>query len=432
MKIHSLAIIVCLFLVLTSPLSGEEPPTPSLPDKNSSELKINQTEFTQESSRIRNKLNLIAETLQALSARMRQTNEQHSANGISALIKNVIALQQKSNPADFINEFLSSSDNALRWDACLKAGKFYLSVLDEIFGMSGSNKPANPAIPLPASLIEETPEILQVLFLTRIAAEYEIREAGLHISLMAQPKVGQLKQWQMLFLAFQKDDRSNLKKMNLEVTKAGIPPRLFAAKLISPVRDANPEAAAMIVEGMGIVDPAGSIWKPQEIPEMNPDFIRVLACDREAMGEFTNSDFSNLFPRFVLCRGKGNPSFPEAFAHHVTAKSIDEVKTNPPADFAPSTGQPQLRLPQNDLPWETPRYEVKIDKNKTNQTPDQNSVGTHNIVIAAPPIDNIPVGWIRCECPDDHPNAGRLINGIRWHAPVLTCPNPDIKRWEVK
>jgi hypothetical protein len=432
MRNHFPIKIVCLFLFLTSPLSGEKSPSLALSQQKSSGFKIDQNEFTQESSRLRNQLSLIAETLQTLAARIRQANEQQPANTFSTLIQKVIALHQKSNPAGMINEFLNSSENALRWEACLKVGKFHLSALDEILGFTTPNKSANPSIQLPVSLIEETPEILQVMFLTRIAAEYELRESRLQIYLMAPPNMEQLKRWQMLYLAFQKDDRNNLIKMNLEVTKAGIAPRFFATKLIALVRDSNPGAAALIIEGMGVVDPTGSIWNLQEIPKLNPDFLKALACERKALDEFAITDFTDPFPRFASCRGTGNLPYPEAFAHPLTAKSIDAIKSNPPPEIEPTAGQTPLRLPQNDLPWEPPHYEVKIDKDKTNQPPDQNKIGSHTLLAAPPPSDNIPVGWIRCECPDDHPNAGKLINGIRWHAPVLHCPNPDLKRWEVK
>src|SRR5262249_38153450 len=34
----------------------------------------------------------------------------------------------------------------------------------------------------------------------------------------------------------------------------------------------------------------------------------------------------------------------------------------------------------------------------------------------------IPDGWIRCMCPADHPNAGLLFDGVRYHTPLLRCP----------
>jgi hypothetical protein len=33
----------------------------------------------------------------------------------------------------------------------------------------------------------------------------------------------------------------------------------------------------------------------------------------------------------------------------------------------------------------------------------------------------IPAGWVPCECPATHPNAGLLIDGQRWHTSALNC-----------
>jgi hypothetical protein len=33
----------------------------------------------------------------------------------------------------------------------------------------------------------------------------------------------------------------------------------------------------------------------------------------------------------------------------------------------------------------------------------------------------IPPGWVPCQCPGRHPNAGLLIDGQRWHTPAIDC-----------
>jgi hypothetical protein len=33
----------------------------------------------------------------------------------------------------------------------------------------------------------------------------------------------------------------------------------------------------------------------------------------------------------------------------------------------------------------------------------------------------IPAGWVPCQCPGRHPNAGLLIEGQRWHTPAIDC-----------
>ena len=38
---------------------------------------------------------------------------------------------------------------------------------------------------------------------------------------------------------------------------------------------------------------------------------------------------------------------------------------------------------------------------------------------SSPPI---PPGWVPCTCPADHPNAGILVGGTRYHTPLLKCP----------
>lgn len=37
--------------------------------------------------------------------------------------------------------------------------------------------------------------------------------------------------------------------------------------------------------------------------------------------------------------------------------------------------------------------------------------------------DTVPPGWQVCNCPADHANVGRIINGQRYHAPGPMCPN---------
>jgi hypothetical protein len=55
--------------------------------------------------------------------------------------------------------------------------------------------------------------------------------------------------------------------------------------------------------------------------------------------------------------------------------------------------------------------------------------GVSNTPVKRP---KIPSWWIRCACPSDHPDAGIVFEGVRWHAPVLQCPNPELRRLEVK
>ena len=39
----------------------------------------------------------------------------------------------------------------------------------------------------------------------------------------------------------------------------------------------------------------------------------------------------------------------------------------------------------------------------------------------APSKPYIPAGWVPCQCPDRHPHAGLLVDGNRFHTPLLTC-----------
>jgi hypothetical protein len=132
------------------------------------------------------------------------------------------------------------------------------------------------------------------------------------------------------------------------------------------------------------------------------------------------------------CRKYADGSYILAFAARRAdqAKSIDLVGKSQSSvgGFPQDLGV--LRPPKEDLA----RVPLSPDKEDTKAGAEQRpgeSTGT-SFTYSARPQPKIPSWWIRCECPDDHPDAGMVVDGVRWHAPVLRCPNPELKRWDLK
>ena len=283
-----------------------------------------------------------------------------------------------------------------------------------------------------SSIADESPEAVQLVFLARMLTELELRYSELQSQLMTNPDVKQQELWRKLREALQNDDRTYLAKLNALLTKTGVSPRQFAARVISDVQKTRHTAAAAVVKGMGIVDPDRDIWRLTEIPGINPDFIRALECDSRAMKDFFATASNAAFLQACRCWKYDDGSYMLAF----TAKPADQVKS------IDRVGKGQLTL--GGLPLDSGTLRLPKDLTREPLNPDNGDTKagaehrqgesentTFGVTNSTPPRVKIPSWWIRCECPDDHPDADMVVDGVRWHAPVLHCPNPELRLREL-
>jgi len=347
----------------------------------------------------------------------------------SKQIPRVHELLKEFSTSRTIKDFFDSSRSDSRWESCLKTAKLYRSLLEQILEMSKEYLPGPVKTQSAPSIADEFPEAVQLVFLTRMMTELELRYSEFQLGLMTNPDAKQQELWRRLHEALQNDDRNYLEKLNVLLAKTGVSAQHFAAIVISDAQKTSPTAVTAVVEGMGIANPEGNIWRLAEIPGINPDFIQALECDRREMKHFFESGSNAAFIQLSNCRKQADGATILAFA----VKSAERSK---PADLAAGSqqnvgGLPEgphtLRLPPGSLA-RGPLTPEKGADNRQGESQDS----TFGTTYTAPPQTKIPSWWIECRCPDDHPNAGMVVNGVRWHAPVLQCPNPELRRLESK
>ncbi len=90
----------------------------------------------------------------------------------------------------------------------------------------------------------------------------------------------------------------------------------------------------------------------------------------------------------------------------------------------PSSSLPRLRQTLQDLKQQLnssgqdlqqAQNELQLEEQKDRAA--QSSAQGFAVQITIP----IPPGWVPCECPDQHPNAGIFVNGVQYHTPFLHC-----------
>jgi len=285
-----------------------------------------------------------------------------------------------------------------------------------------------------SSLADESPEAFQLVFLARMMAELEFRYSELKSQLVIDPDHKQQDLWRKLREALLNDDRAYLKKLNSLLTQTGASPSHFAAIIVSDVQKTSLPGAAAVVEAMGIVNPEAGFWRLADITGINPDFIQALECDSSATTEFLATGSPAVFVQSCSCRKHADGSYILAFAEKRDdrAKSADLVgKTQSDAGGHPPDKDP-FHLSGDEITRQLLKLKTEDTKAGADQPQGDSKGTTFSVNYPAVPKQKIPSWWIRCECPDDHPDAGIVVDGVRWHAPVLHCPDPEIKRWQVK
>ncbi|PYV85938.1 MAG: hypothetical protein DMG05_21510 [Acidobacteria bacterium] len=422
-----------LMAVLPSQGNGQTPRQSPLPLAQPLTVASNSEELKRELLRIQMEMSQTARDMDAIDARMMQGIANKDLSGTSKIIPKVHELLKDHNTGTTIKVFLDSPRSDLKWESCLKTGKLYMGLLEKIFAMSKERRPGDEKTLTASSVADQSPEAVQLVFLARMMTELELRYAELQSQLMTNPDVKQQELWRKLRQALQNDDRTYLDKLNALLAEARVSPPQFAAKVISDAQKTSQTAATSVVEGMEIVNSEGDTWRLAEIPGINPDFIRALECDRRAMKDFVATASHASFVQAGSCRKYADGSDILAFA----AKRADPTKSTNVVGKAQLTlgGLPldsgALHLPKEN----STREPLNPDKGDTESAAEHRQGESENTTFGATnsavPRPKIPSWWIRCECPDDHPNAGMVVDGVRWHAPVLQCPNPELRLREL-
>jgi len=182
---------------------------------------------------------------------------------------------------------------------------------------------------------------------------------------------------------------------------------------------------------MSLLSPGGDVWKLSEVPGINPAFLRALECERQSIKSVMTAGSKPSFFQALDCRRSPDGSPIQAFAGpEIRRIQPEETHLNSPVsrpNEAPH-GRNIFRLPTVKELQDLQSQDSNVDTPTT--TPSQPpTFGVSNTPVKRP---KIPSWWIRCACPSDHPDAGLVVDGVRWHAPVLQCPNPELRRLEVK
>jgi hypothetical protein len=434
MTVRPSIFFICSILITALPSLGQDQLTHQSHLAAPLTALSNNDDLKKELLRIQMEVSQIAQDIDAIDAQMMQGIANRASSGTSKVVPKVHEQLHGHNPDRTIRVFFDSPRSDIQWELCLKTSKLYTNLFDKVFEMNNEHRAGDEETRRSSSIADESPEAVQLLFLTRMMAELEFRYARLQSQLMTDPDNKRHELWRRLREALQNDDRAYLEKLKSLLTRTGVSPRLFAEKVVSDVQKTSHTAAAAVVEAMGIVNPEEDIWRLADIKGINPDFIQALGCDNRAMKDFLATGSQVAFIQACNCRKYANGSYILALAEN----RADQAK---PTDLVGNTqsnvgGLPQdpfsFHLPGVDPTRELPNPKTGDTKAGAMQSSGQSKGTTFSLNFPSGPKPKIPSWWIKCECPDDHPDAGMVVDGVRWHAPVLHCPNPEIKLRQMK
>jgi len=390
---------------------------------------VSSEELKDELPAVQLEMTQIAQAIEAMDARMVSA----AASGTSKTALEVHELLKSQSVGGTVTIFLNSRSHDARWESALKTGKLYTSLFDKIFEMNKSPVSGSDKIQGISSVTHGFPEAFQLVFLTRRLAELELRCAELQSRSMPNSDLKQLDLWHKLREALQNDDQTYLVKLKGLLIRTSVSPHQLAVEIITEIRKTTPTLATSLVEGLAIADSEGNTWNLAEVQGINPDFIGAIECDRRAMKNYLAAGSAAALGQVYACRKYVDGSEILAFA----AKGSDVAKSSGPVRNAPLTldGRPldaaTLSLPKEDLTRQQPAPDKTDPKAAVEHGQDDTENKTFGVTNVATPRQKIPSWWIRCACPDDHPNAGMVVDGVRWHAPVLQCPNPELRLREL-
>ncbi|HEU0007248.1 MAG TPA: hypothetical protein VFS12_14790, partial [Terriglobia bacterium] len=380
--------------------------------------------------RIQTELRQIAEDINAVGARMLQESVNGSYQTVSMAPK-IQELLKNDDPAMLIRDFFHSSRDRLLWESCLKSGKLYRNLAAEIFVARRTRTPESGQATGRPAFSDEFAQTAQLVFLSRMIPELELQYREFQSQAKTIPEATRPELWHRLWEALRHDDQLLLGKLTALLSSAGDSPYQFAVRVLSQAQKTSPSAAATIVQSMTILSPARDVWKLADVPGINPDFLSALECEKRVMNGAPKADSSGAFLEAFSCRTSPDGSSVQAFAGPRThpGQSVEGKSKTPlsgPNEIPRS--QDIFRLPTEKELQDLQNQDSKVDTVPTSPT-QAPGFGVSNTPVKRP---KIPSWWIRCACPSDHPDAGIVFEGVRWHAPVLQCPNPELRRLEVK
>jgi len=419
MSVRTATTLLNAFLALASvglSQAGQQPLPTAVESSNDSSPKAFQ--------RIQIELKQAAEDIATLDASMSQQSRNGGSPTVSTASR-IRELLKNDDPAMLIREFLDATQDRLRFESCLKSGKLYRNLASEIFR---THLPEAGQATGKPTLGDEFAQTTQLLFLSRMIPEWELQYGELQSQTKAVPDAKQAELWQRLREALHHDDQLLLAKLSAFLASAGESPNRFAVRVLSQAHKTSPWAAGTIVESMAILNAAGDVWKLAEIPGVNPAFLSALECEKRAMNSVPVAGSQAALRQSLNCRASADGSLVQAFAAHPPQPIESTSKAPPSGPNENPYSRDIFRLPTEKELKDLQGQDSTVDTAPT--SPSQPSgFGVSNTPVKRP---KIPSWWIRCACPSDHPDAGIVFEGVRWHAPVLQCPNPELRRLEVK
>jgi len=377
--------------------------------------------------RIQMELKQIAEDINTVDAMMLQESHNGRDQTVTTAPR-IHELLKNDDPATLIQDFLRAPQDRLRFESCLKSGKLYRNLAAEIFAIRKTPTLESGRATGQPTLGHEFAQMAQLFFLSRMIPELELQYGEFQSRTNAVPDAERAELWQRLREALRHDDRLLLAKVSAFLASAGESPNRFAVSVLSQAQKTSPFAAATIVESMAILNAAGDMWKLTEIPGINPVFLSALECEKREMNSVPVAGFQAALLQAFNCRASADGSSVQAFTAHPPQPVETTSKSPPSGPNEIPLGRDIFRLPTEKELQDLQNQDSKGDTLPT--APSQpTGFGVSNTPVKRP---KIPSWWIRCACPSDHPDAGIVFEGVRWHAPVLQCPNPELRRLEVK
>ena len=428
MNVRISTIYLSAFFALV-PLKPSEDPNqrqwPSPPETTSHES--NSDSLSKVLLKIQAELKQIAEDINTIDAKLLQSR--NGGNQATPISSKVHELLKSDDPATFTSNFPHSSQDRLLWESCLRSGRLYTNLAAEVFVSQKTRPPESGQQTGQLILGDEFDQTAQLVFLSRMIPELGILYG--EVQSQAIPNTEPAEPWHKLREALRHDDQLWLEKLIEALSSAGQSPHQFATRVLSEAQKTSPSAASTIAESMWLLDPGGDVWKLSEVREINPAFLRALECETQLMKSARTAGSQTGFLHAFDCRRSADGSSLQAFTGPDTHPVQPGEKRSNSAVSRPNEspqGRDIFRLPTAKELQDLQSQDSNVDTPLT--TPSQPpTFGVSNTPVKRP---KIPSWWIRCACPSDHPDAGMVVEGVRWHAPVLQCPNPELKRLEVK
>ncbi len=232
-----------------------------------------------------------------------------------------VALEGVKQLGDAFREFVNGYklgnsygelNNAIQSGDGLKAAEATGKLSAGIFDITFKGTPWKTG-PLPM-IVDEVAKALQLGFLTRAAAELESRIAATQL-LLAKEAVRDVKlrrDWERTYAALHESDLRLQEEFRRRLAPdAG---QEFARGLLQDARSISTSLAQNVAQGLEIVSPNEDIWKLSDIPEINPDFLRALECERRAMNEWLSTYSNAALVKSYGCRRRADGSYVPAFS----------------------------------------------------------------------------------------------------------------------